>query len=100
MAQAQTCFVRRTSGSINAVRAEGMTERLRGIELLCNTGDGVGFGAPDTIEISIELNTMITNATTDDDVVMGLTYTNPAGVEIDNGTTELEWRPIGIPFQC
>ena len=35
-----------------------------------------GFGPPDTIEISIELNTMITNATTNDDVVVGLTYTD------------------------
>ena len=39
------------------------------------TNQVTGFGPPDTIEISIELNTMITNATNDDDVVQGLTYT-------------------------
>ena len=79
VAQAQTCFARRAVGSPNAVRAEGMTELLGGIELLCSDeSENVGFGPPDTIEVSIELNTMITNATSDDDVVMGLTYTFPS----------------------
>ena len=79
VAQAQSCFARRASGSTNTVRAEGMTELLGGIELLCVGGGGTGFAPPETIEVSIELNTMITNATNDDDVVMGLTYTNTAG---------------------
>ena len=77
VAQAQQCFARRASGSVNAVRAEGMTELLRGIELLCNGGGGAGFGAPDMIDISIELNTAITNDTDTDDVVQGLTYMFP-----------------------
>ena len=77
VAQAQQCFARRASGSVNAVRAEGMTELLRGIELLCNGGGGAGFGAPDMIEISIELNTAITNDTNTDDEIQGLTYTFP-----------------------
>ena len=76
VAQAQECFARRASGSPNTVRAEGMTELLGGIELLCNGGGGTGFAAPEMIEISIELNTSITNPTNDiTDAVMGLTYT-------------------------
>ena len=74
VAQAQECFARRASGSSNTVRAEGMTELLGGIELLCNGGGGTGFAAPEMIEISIELNTAITNDTDTDDVVQGLTY--------------------------
>ena len=77
VAQAQQCFARRASGSVNAVRAEGMTELLRGIELLCNGGGGAGFGAPDMIDISIELNTAITNDTDTDDEIQGLTYMFP-----------------------
>ena len=78
VAQAQECFARRTSGStnLNTVRAEGMTELLGGVELLCTGGTGTGFAPPAMIEISIELNTSITNATHDDtDAVLGLTYT-------------------------
>ena len=41
VAQAQECFARRASGSPNTVRAEGMTELLGGIELLCNGGGWV-----------------------------------------------------------
>ena len=81
VAQAQECFARRASGSANTVRAEGMTELLGGIELLVQLAEvGTGFDPPATIEVSIELNTMITNATNDDDgVVMGLTYTDTDG---------------------
>ena len=46
VAQAQECFARRTSGSANTVRAEGMTELLGGIELLCHGGTGTGFAPP------------------------------------------------------
>ena len=107
VAQAQTCFARRAVGSPNAVRAEGMTELLGGIELLCSDeSDNVGFGPPDTIEVSIELNTMITNATSDDDVVMGLTYTFPSpGLGDENDwitiSTELdtEQNLLGGPVQ-
>ena len=79
VAQAQQCFARRASDSPNAVRAEGMTELLGGIELLCTGGAGTGFAPPETTEISIELNTAITNAPNDNDVVQGLTYTFPGG---------------------
>ena len=47
VAQAQECFARRAIGSPNAVRAEGMTELLGGIELLCSGGrDSAGFALP------------------------------------------------------
>ena len=39
VAQAQECFARRTSGSTTTVCAEGMTELLGGVELLCTGGD-------------------------------------------------------------
>ena len=43
------------------------------------------------IEISIELNTAITNATNDDDAVMGLTYTFPQGNNDDLGAEDRLW---------
>ena len=79
VAQAQTCHVRRVSGAPTAVRAEGMTELLGGIELRCSDAATTGFPAPEMTEISIELNTQITNDTDTDDVVQGLTYTLPGG---------------------
>ena len=102
VAQAQECFARRVSGSDNTVRAEGLTEPLGGIELLCTGGMGTGFDPPATIEISIELDTMITNATDDDndDMVMGLTYTDADGVTL-SGTgglgpdDQLDYRCYG-----
>ena len=93
VAQAQSCFARRVSGSENAVRAEGMTEVLGGIELYCTGGGGTGFAPPATIEVSIELNTMITNKTNDDDVVMGLIYTFPETADLGD---EADWNtPAG-----
>ena len=84
VAQAQTCHVRRVSGAPTAVRAEGMTELLGGIELQCTDAGNTGFAAPAMTEISIELNTAITNATNNDDVVMGLTYTGAGGTGVPN----------------
>ncbi len=78
VAYAQSCYARRASGTSdrNMVRAEGMTELLSGIELLCTGGGGTGFAPPATTEISIEFNTAITNETNEDgDMVMGLSYT-------------------------
>ena len=91
VAQAQECFARRASGGPNTVRAEGMTELLAGIELLCSAGrDAFGFDPPATIEISIELNTSITNATNDDtDAVMGLTYTDTDGDDLSDSNGDL-----------
>ena len=94
VAQAQECFARRTSGSPNTVRAEGMTELLGGIELKCAGGMGVGFGPPATIEISIELNTMITNATT---TTMMWSWASP--IRILTVTDDLgDAMDLGIPI--
>ena len=73
VAQAQQCFARRASSSPNAVRAEGMTELLGGHRIAVHWRRRYWLCPSETIEISIELNTMITNATNDDDVVQGLT---------------------------
>ena len=49
-----------------------------------------GFNPPDIIEISIELNTAITNAThATTDAVMGLTYTDVDGDAITDGAGHL-----------
>ena len=100
VAQAQECFARRSTGSPNAVRAEGMTELLGGIELLCMGGMGTGFDPPATAEISIELNTMITNAAIND-VVQGLTYTDTDGMALDSSSDaglgeESDWNTAAL----
>ena len=62
VAQAQECLAR-ASGATTA-RAEGVTEPVGGIELLCREPEGFGFGVPTDTEISIELNTQVTNQIT------------------------------------
>ena len=81
VAQAQECFAYQDGPT--KVRAEGKTEAMGSIQLECrDLGSGTdSFGLQpigDEVEISITLNTQITNATVDDDgeVVMGLTYTD------------------------
>ena len=82
VAQAQECFAFQSNP--NTVRAEGKTEAVGGIQLQCRSQ--TGFGLPpigDKAVISIKLNTQITNATDDDDVVQGLTYMFPGeGAEL------------------
>ena len=78
VAQAQECFA--FPSGANTVRAEGMTEAVGSIQLQCRAQEVFGQPPiPDKAVISIELNTAITNATNDDDVVQGLTYTFPGG---------------------
>ena len=78
VAQAQECFA--FPSGANTVRAEGMTEAVGSIQLQCRAQEVFGRPPiPDKAVISIELNTAITNATNDDDVVQGLTYTFPGG---------------------
>ena len=75
VAQAQECFAYQ-DGPTKA-RAEGKTEAMGSIQLECRAQEGFGL-APigDDVEISITLNTQITNETDKDgDVVMNLTYT-------------------------
>ena len=82
VAQAQECIAR---GKSVMVRAEGITEAVGSIELRCSEPMGVlGFGSPDLLEITVELNTRITNRIMDDRkiVPMELAYTvsGPGGV--------------------
>ena len=64
VAQAQECIAR---GKSVMVRAEGITEAVGTIDLRCAEPTGVlGFGSPDVLEITVELNTSITNRIMDD----------------------------------
>ena len=59
VAQAQECIAR---GKSVMVRAEGITEAVGTIDLRCSEPMGVlGFGSPDVLEITVELNTSITS---------------------------------------
>ena len=63
VAQAQECIAR--ADNATTARAEGITEAVGGIELLCREPEGFGFGVPsETTTISIELNTQVTNQIT------------------------------------
>ena len=72
VAQAQECIARATSVM---ARAEGITEPVGTIDLHCEEPVGLGFGSPDLLEITVELNTRITSAIDDDRLVQGLMYT-------------------------
>ena len=64
VAQAQECIAR---GKSAMVRAEGITEAVGSIDLRCAEPMGVlGFGSPEMLEITVELNTSITNLIMDD----------------------------------
>ena len=78
VARAQQCFA--FPSGANTVRAEGMTEAVGSIQLQCGAQEVFGRPPiPAKAVISIALNTAITNATNDSDVVQGLTYTFPGG---------------------
>ena len=62
VAQAQVCLARANAST--TARAEGITEAVGGIELLCHEPEGFGFGVPTDTLISIELNTQVTNQIT------------------------------------
>ena len=78
VAQAQECIAR--ADDATTARAEGITEAVGGVELLCRTPEGFGFGVPTNTTISIELNTQVTNVITNDRIVAALTYTGEAGM--------------------
>ena len=84
VAQAQECFAFQSGPT--KVRAEGKTEAVGSIELQCRALPPTFGQQPidDEVEISITLNTQITNATVDGDgeVVMGLTYTDDDGAPL------------------
>ena len=84
VAQAQECIARVDDAT--TARAEGITEAVGGIELLCREPEGFGFGIPTNTTISIELNTQVTNQITSDRIIdstntgaSALTYMGPAG---------------------
>ena len=76
VAQAQECIARGTSVM---ARAEGITEAVGGVELRCAEPMGLGFGSPEVLEITVELNTSITSVINDDREVQGLMYTDMTG---------------------
>jgi hypothetical protein len=81
VAQAQECIAR--ADDATTARAEGITEAVGGVELLCRTPEGFSFGVPDETTISIELNTQVTNQITSDRIIdsdgSALTYTGVGG---------------------
>ena len=89
VAQAQVCIARATSVM---VRAEGITEAVGAVELACQEPSGLGFGAPEVLEITVELNTAITNVIDNDRFVVavgGLTYTEITGA-VTVGSTDTD----------
>ncbi len=84
VAYAQECLAR-AQGATTA-RAEGMTEAVGGVEILCRArpAETFGFGVeiPDEITLSIELNTAVTNGEGENDEVAGLTYMGVNGMGI------------------
>ena len=63
-------------------RAEGITEAVGTIELRCQEPTGLGFGSPELLEISVQLNTHITSVIDDARLVQGLTYTDLSGTGV------------------
>ena len=63
-------------------RAEGITEPVGTIDLHCEEPVGLGFGSPDLLEITVELNTRITSAINDDRLVQNLMYTEEDGADV------------------
>ena len=76
VAQAQECIAR--AKSVMA-RVEGLTEDVGTIELRCAEPMGLGFGSPEVLEITVELNARITSVIDDERVVADLLYTEVAG---------------------
>ena len=120
VAQAQECIVRVSGSSITA-RAEGITETVGSIDLQCGTGEG--FTPPTTTDISIVLNTQITNKIDADskftDTNSSLTFLavggaanstptlNPSGAtgttgyadgELTEDGNEIEWEDLGLTY--
>ena len=84
VAQAQQCIAR--AKTVEMVRAEGITEVVGDIELRCRRPaptDGFGFDAdiPDELNITLELNTNITNEISDERVVKAEDGDVPGGYQ-------------------
>ena len=90
VAQAQQCIARATGAT--TARAEGITEAVGSIELLCGTPPGFGFGVADVIKISIELNTQVTNQITITDRIIDADRQSPHL----HGGRPCAWRHDGV----
>ena len=84
VAYAQECLARAQGATM--ARAEGMTEAVGGVEILCRARPEADFGfgvdIPGEVTLSIQLNTTITNDDGMFDEVDGLTYMGPNGAGI------------------
>ena len=95
VAEAQECLARAQGAT--TTRAEGMTEAVGGVEILCRArpAEDFGFGVviPEEVTLSIELNTAVTNDEGENDEVAGLTYTgaNGTGSPTLGGAEDYEW---------
>ena len=99
VAQAQVCIAR--ADNATTARAEGITEAVGGVELLCRTPEGFSFGVPEDTTISIELNTQVTNQITANDRIiddtgdLGLTYTRSTGQPPPGTAWKQRWQLHG-----
>ena len=95
-ADAQQCFTQ-VMGTANTVRAEGLTEVVSSVQVLCrkpalNTGDNpfVTDAVPESFKLAIELNTRITNTIGDTRVVQWATPSTATVADntyVDGGIT-------------
>ena len=96
VAQAQTCQARAINAEV--VRAEGITEMVGDIELQCrratvDTGSFFDATIPDTLDITVRLNTNITNDISDARVVIVWTAMASRTL-LATRMAELCWTPI------
>ena len=89
VAQAQECIAR--ADDATTARAEGITEAVGGVELLCRSPRDLASAFPDDTTISIELNTQVTNQITSDRIIdsTGDLGPSPTWVEGDRPTPPL-----------
>ena len=97
VAQAQTCQARAINAEV--VRAEGITEMVGDIELQCrratvDTGSFFDATIPDTLDITVRLNTNITNDISDARVVIAEDGDRAARALLATRMAEFCWTPI------
>ena len=86
VAQAQRCEARAATGgnAVATVRAEGMTEKVGGVELRCVPGPSTSLFATTEVTISVTLNTPITSLTDVDYTANMLDADGTLGAGIDD----------------
>ena len=104
VAQAQQCIAR--AKTVEMVRAEGITEVVGDIEVRCRRPDaGVDFGfeadIPEDIQLTVTLNTNITNEISDERVVKledeARTYSS-GGIELEGDQLGTDGALTEIPI--